>query len=97
MSNLVENLTVVHNAGASRFEAEIDGRLAVVDYERQDNVIYFTHTGTPVAYRGQGVAGEVTRVALEYAKAEGLQVVPRCSFTVAYLRRHPQYQELVQH
>jgi predicted GNAT family acetyltransferase len=95
MSNVIENLTVVHNEGASRFEAEIEGQLAVVDYERRGNIMYFTHTGTPVAHRGQGIACEVTRVALEYAKAAELQVVPLCSFTVTYLRRHPEYQRLV--
>jgi len=95
MSEFLDQLKVVHNEAASRFEADIDGRLAVVDYERRGDVLYFTHTGTPVPYRGQGVAGKVTEAALAYAKAEGLQVVPVCSFTSAYLRRHPHYQSLL--
>lgn len=95
MSNLVDGLTVIHNEAANRFEAEIEGQLAVVDYERRGNRLYLTHTGTPVAYRGQGVASEVTRVALEYAKAEGYQVIPVCSFAASYLRSNPHFQDLV--
>jgi len=94
MSKIVDQLTVVHNEAASRFEAEIEGQLAVVDYERRGDVLYITHTGTPSAYRGQGIASEMTRVALTYAKDEGLQVVPICSFVVTYLNDHPHYQSL---
>ncbi|MEZ4621256.1 MAG: hypothetical protein R2867_37935 [Caldilineaceae bacterium] len=46
MSTLVDRLTIVHNEHASRFEAEIDGQLAVVEYERRGDVLYITHTGT---------------------------------------------------
>jgi predicted GNAT family acetyltransferase len=95
MSKLVDDLAVVHNEAASRFEAAIEGQLAVVDYERRGDVLYFTHTGTPIAYRGQGIASAVTRVALEYVKAEGLQVVPVCSFTSSYLRANPHYRSLI--
>ncbi|MEZ4682332.1 MAG: GNAT family N-acetyltransferase [Caldilineaceae bacterium] len=95
MSTLVDRLTIVHNEHASRFEAEIDGQLAVVEYERRGDVLYITHTGTPLPYRGQGVAGQVTTAVLHYAREEGLQVVPVCSFTSAYIRQNPQYQSLL--
>jgi uncharacterized protein len=29
------------------------------------------------------------------ARSRGLKVVPRCSFVAGYLRRHPEYQDLV--
>ncbi len=95
MSSLVDELTVVHNEAASRFEAAIEGQLAVIDYERRGDLLYLTHTGTPVAYRGQGVASKVTQAALAYAKAEGLQIVPVCSFVISYLQNNPQYQSLI--
>lgn len=95
MSALVDQLVVVHNENASRFEAAIEGQLAVVDYERRGDVLYFTHTGTPVPYRGNGIAGKLTAAALAYARAEGLQVVPVCSFTSAFIRRNSQYRDLV--
>jgi predicted GNAT family acetyltransferase len=35
-------------------------------------------------------------VALETARANGWKVVPMCSYAVAYLRRHPEYNDLLQ-
>lgn len=95
MSTIADQLTIVHNENADRFEAEINGQLAVVDYERRGDVLYFTHTRTPVPYRGQGIAGKLTAAALEYAKQEGLQIVPVCSYTSSYLQANPQYQPLL--
>ncbi len=91
--NLVETLEIVHNEAASRFEAVVGGQLAVVDYERRGETIYVTHTRTPPAHRGRGVAAAVTQAALDYARAEGLAVVPICSYTVDYLARNPQAEQ----
>ena len=88
--DLIDTLAIVHNEAASRFEAAIGEQLAVVDYERRGETIYFTHTRTPPAYRGRGIAAAVTQAALDYARTEGLSVVPVCSYTVDYLTRNPQ-------
>jgi len=92
----LENLLVEHNQAAQRFEAKLDGELAVVEYQRQENTLYFTHTEVPNQFRGQGVAEKLAHSALEYARAHQLTVVPLCSFIAAYLRRHPEYKTLVQ-
>ncbi len=55
----------------------------------------FTHTEVPAAVEGQGIGSRLIRGALEAARAQGLQVVPRCSFVSAYLARHPEFNELV--
>jgi len=95
MSTIADHLPIVHNETASRFEADIHGQLAVVDYERRGDLLYFTHTSTPVPYRGQGVAGQLTAAALDYAEREGLQIVPLCSYTSSFVRANPQYQSLL--
>ncbi|PYQ38868.1 MAG: hypothetical protein DMF77_23120 [Acidobacteria bacterium] len=43
-----------------------------------------------------GVAGKLARAALEYAREHNLSVIPRCPFVAAYIRKHPEYQSLVQ-
>jgi GCN5-related N-acetyl-transferase len=53
------------------------------------------NTETPVAARGRGIASRLVRGALEAARARGLKVVPRCPFAVAYLAKHPEFQDLV--
>lgn len=87
-------VTVVHNASAQRFEADLGGQVAVAAYRRQGETIYFTHTETPIAYRGRGIAAQVVHFALEYAKAQGLTVVPLCGFVAQYIAEHPEYQPL---
>ena len=57
-------------------------------YERRDDVIDVLHTYTPPALRGGNLAAELTRAALDFARAEGLRVVPTCSYTRRYLARH---------
>ena len=88
-------LVVHHNVAAHRFEAEINGHFAFVAYERSGNRIIFTHTEVPPALRGGGLAGQIVRVALEFAAREGLRVEPQCSYVEAYTLRHPEFQPLV--
>lgn len=87
-------VTVIHNATAQRFEADLGGQVAVAAYRRHGDTIYFTHTETPVAYRGRGIAAQVVQFGLEYAKAEGLTVVPLCGFVAGYIAEHPEYQSI---
>lgn len=86
---------VIHNAPNSRFEVEIDGLLAVVDYEEVDNVVNVTHTGVPKELEGRGIAASLNKALLEYAKNEHKRVIPSCSYTYTYITRHPEYQVLL--
>jgi hypothetical protein len=86
---------VRHNVAASRFEVEVDGRLAVAEYEMREGTMTMTHTLVPPELRGRGLAEKLVRAALEHAKAEGLRVVPACSYVATFIKRHPEYQALV--
>lgn len=91
----LDKITVENNTDASRFQVQVEEHTAVIDYYLRGDDIVFTHTGVPEPLGGQGLAGKMAKTALEYAKAEGLKVVPQCPFVRAYLRRHAEYQELV--
>jgi hypothetical protein len=83
------------DAAGTRFEGRIDGELVgVIDYVRGGQVLAFTHTGTEPAWRGQGIAGELTRLALDEVRARGERVRPLCSYTVHFLAGHPEYEDL---
>jgi uncharacterized protein len=94
---MVDNPTVVveDNPAAGRFEAIVEGQLAVAEYRRAGDTIIFTHTEVPEALEGRGIAGALARTALEQARAQGLAVIPRCPYFAAYIRRHPEYASLV--
>lgn len=90
----MEKIEVVNNLNEKRFETWIDGKLSKLDYIEDGKNFVITHVGVQPEFRGQGVAGRITQVGLEYAKAKGLRVVPMCSYAAAYIRRHPEYAEL---
>jgi predicted GNAT family acetyltransferase len=88
-------LDVRHNTAASRFEADVAGGLARADYRLRDGVMQLVHTEVPRAAEGRGVAAQVVRAALEYARANGLRVLPLCSYVREYIRAHPDTQDLL--
>lgn len=92
---MAEPLNVVHNPAASRFEATIDGQLAVCEYRRQGQHVAFTHTEVPWALEGRGIAAVLVRHALDWARSEGLRVRPLCSYVAAYMRRHTETHDLL--
>ena len=90
----MEKLEVVNNPSEKRFETWIDGKLSKLDYIEDGKNFVITHVGVQPELRGQGVAGRIVQVGLEYARARSLRVVPMCSYAAAYIRRHPEYAEL---
>jgi predicted GNAT family acetyltransferase len=59
---------VQHNEAANRFEAEVNGQLAVAEYIRAGEQIIFTHTEVPEELEGQGVASQLISTALDHAR-----------------------------
>lgn len=88
-------IEVVHNEAQRRFEVSQDGHLAELDYQRVGSEIIFTHTGVPAALEGRGIAGALVKAGLNYARDNGLAVVPICPFVKGYIERKPEYQALV--
>ena len=86
---------IIHNNTTERcFEVTIDGKYSKLDYIEDDKNFVITHVGVDPALRGQGVAGRIVEVSLEYARSRHLRVVPMCTYAVAYIRCHPEYAEL---
>ena len=84
-----------HEAGRLRFSTTVDGHEAELVYRLRAGALVIDHTGVPAAIGGRGVAGDLVKAALDYARAEGLRVVPACSYSAAYVQRHPEYADLV--
>jgi uncharacterized protein len=88
-------VVVENNAAAGRFEATVDGVLCVLEYRLSGRVMTITHTGVPEQVGGRGIAADLSRAAFETARSEGWKVVPACSYASAYIKKHPEYQDLV--
>ncbi|HVF38300.1 MAG TPA: GNAT family N-acetyltransferase [Gemmatimonadaceae bacterium] len=87
---------VRHNEAENRFEAEVNGQLAVAEYERTGDTIRFFHTQVPQEFQGRGIGESMAKAALDYSRDNELHVVPLCQFIDAYMRKHPEYAGLRQ-
>jgi predicted GNAT family acetyltransferase len=83
-----------HDAAAQRFSVLVDGEEGLLEYIAGGHAIVITHTAVPAAIGGRGIAGALVLAALEYARANGLKVIPRCSYAARYFDTHPEYAEL---
>ncbi len=86
---------VIDNTALSRFETQIHDEFAYLQYTLGKDNIALNHSYTSVSLRGKGIASALAKFALENAKEKGLQVIVHCPFVAAYLKRHPEYEPLL--
>lgn len=86
---------VEHDPVAQRFTARVRGHVALLDYQIKRRRMVITHTEVPEAIGGRGIAGELTRVALRWARENKYKVVPACSYAEAFMERHEEFHDLL--
>jgi predicted GNAT family acetyltransferase len=82
------------NKVLGRFELDVEGAVAFANYRLTPQAVIITHTETPRALRGRGVASELVKGALELIRADGHKVIAGCGFVVDYLYKHPEFADL---
>ena len=85
---------IIHDIQGSRFLLEVQGQEVYVLYAEEKEIIELYSTYTPPQLRGQGLAAEVVKAALDYAKEKCLKVVPSCWYVRSYLEKHPEYNSI---
>jgi predicted GNAT family acetyltransferase len=83
------------NHEATRYEVTVDGHTAFLAYERRKGSIVLVHTEVPEPLRSLGLGAVLARHALDTARAEKNRVVVQCPFVQSWLRRHPEYHDIV--
>lgn len=53
------------------------------------------HTDVPAALGNRGIASTLAKFALDWAKEQNKKVMVYCPFVAAYLKRHPEYNLLI--
>ena len=90
----MSDLVIRDNPERHRFEADLDdGSFAFAEYLLLKGRIIFTHTEVPPEDEGKGIGARVVKAALEDTRKSGFKIVPACSFVVAYIRRHPEFDD----
>lgn len=88
------SLQITHRPEAGRIEAQVENSLCYIDYRQADNVMHILHTIVPEAVGGRGVAGQLTEFAFALARQRDWKINPVCTYTQAYLQRHPEHSTL---
>ncbi len=86
---------IEHLPARGRFQARVDDHLCVADYRLVGQEMQLIHTEVAPELQGRGIAAALVEAALAHARAQGLKVVPLCGYVRAYMRRHPQTQDLL--
>ncbi len=90
------DVAVRDNPGELRYELLLDGDLiGEIQYRLRPDAVVLVHTEVSSSLEGQGLGAQLVAGALDDARARGLHVVPVCPFVRSYIRRHPEYRDLV--
>lgn len=83
------------NSALRRFELDESGHTAFANYRRVEGRLIVDHVEAPPALRGAGTAGRLMEAIAEQARREGVKITPVCGYAAAWLKRRPQYADLV--
>jgi predicted GNAT family acetyltransferase len=86
---------VSDNTVKSRYELDVDGHIAFVDYRLRPDRIVLVHTEVPSELGGRGVGSKLARGTLDAVRKRGLKAEIRCDFLASYVQKHPEYADLV--
>ena len=89
------NINLTQNEAVNRFEILIEDNIAFIEYKLTDSILFLTHTEVPSALEGKGVGSAIVTKTFDYAQEKGYKIVPLCSFIQKYLKRHPEWKDLV--
>jgi predicted GNAT family acetyltransferase len=88
-------MRVIDNKEMNRFEAEVDGHKAIIEYTVKPGILSINHTEVPRELSGQGVASNMTEQVLLQIELRGLKVDPVCPFTKKYIEKHPEWKSII--
>jgi len=72
------------------------GRDAIMTYRKAENGrIEVNHTRVAREAQGRGLAAQLYRAMVEYARSQGLKVTPTCSYVVRMFERFPEDRDLL--
>lgn len=83
-----QQIEIVDNPEAQRFEARVDGAIAgFADYRDREGVRAFPHTEVDPAFGGRGIGSTLVDEALRTTIAAGKRILPQCSFVAARVKK----------
>ncbi len=95
MKQEFEDLPLVDNEANKRFELKVGEHVAFVEYMKRGEKLALIHTESPAALEGTGAATALIEKVLAKVDKEGTKILPYCPFVAAYIKRHPEWERVV--
>ncbi len=88
-------INIEHNLAEGVFRAmEEEKAVGRLEYEVAEQVMTITHT---YAYeQGRGIGRLLVVAAIDYARSEGLKIIPQCSYAKALMERNEEFRKMIQ-
>ncbi|MGD0189348.1 MAG: GNAT family N-acetyltransferase [Rhizomicrobium sp.] len=83
------------NTKLGRFELEAEGAVSFLTYRPAKSAIVLVHMEVPPAHQGHGIATRLASGVLELLRREGRKAVVACPFVAGYIRKHPEYDDIL--
>ncbi len=89
-------MTVRDNPAELRYEL-LDGDTVIgeIRYRREPGAVALVHTEVDPSHEGQGLAAFLVAEAVRDLRERGLHLIPICPYVRAWLRRHPEQDDLL--
>jgi uncharacterized protein len=92
----MDDIRIADNPTRHRFELQSGNEVAAFsEYNELKGSLLFTHTEVLPAFEGKGFASRLIAYALDDVRKRGLHAIPACPFVAGYIRKHPEYLDLV--
>ena len=79
---------VTDNRAMNRFELAVGTQTVFANYRRNGQTLVISYVEAPPSLRGTGAAGRLMDGVVEAARAEGLKIIPLCSYAALWIRRN---------
>lgn len=91
----MEPLNIFNDKQRQQFQVQLEDETASLEYRLHDGMIVLMHTEVPEKLGGRGIGSALTQFGLDFARMNHLPVKVYCPFVATYLKRHPEYMDLV--
>lgn len=95
MNERFKNIPLVKNEEKKRFEIEVDGHFAFINYGEMGNQIALVHTEAEPELAGTGAAAAIVEKTLLWIEQNDKTLLPFCPFVFAYIQKHPEWKRVV--
>ncbi|HEY0668832.1 MAG TPA: GNAT family N-acetyltransferase [Sphingobacteriaceae bacterium] len=92
-----EEIELIDNKAQHNFELWVEGKRSFIDYKKKGDRVYLIHTQVPEELEGRGIAAALVEKTLIYLEKNKLRLVPLCPYTQSFLKRHPEWNRLIDH